>query len=50
MRDLLDRETQDVPSMLGSLAEAGREPDGKLKVTRNGQTVVLHASVNKNLY
>jgi hypothetical protein len=50
MRNVLDRETQDVRSMLGSLAEVVREPDEKLKVTRNGQTLVAHASPNKNLY
>jgi len=41
---------RDVRSMLGSQDEVAREPNGNLKVTRNGQTLVLHASVDENLY
>lgn len=41
---------RDVRSMLGSPAEVAREPNGNLNVTRNGQTMVLHASLNRNLY
>ena len=41
---------RDVRSMLGSLVEGTREPNGNLKVARNGQTLVLHASLDKNLY
>jgi hypothetical protein len=40
---------RDVQSMLGALAEVTEEPNGNLKVTRNGQTLVLHASLDKNV-
>jgi len=41
---------RDVRSMLGALAEAvEEEPNGNLKVTRNGQTLVLHTSLDKNV-
>ena len=39
----------DVGSMLGSLADVAREPNGNLKVTRNEQALVLYASLNKDL-
>ena len=41
---------RDVRSMLGELAEVVEEPNGNLKMTRNGQTLALHASLDKNLY
>lgn len=40
---------RDVRSMLGALAEVVEEPNGNLKITRNGQTLVLHASLDKNV-
>jgi len=40
---------RDVRSMLGVLAEVVEEPNGNLKVTRNGQTLVLRASLDKNI-
>lgn len=40
---------RDVRSMLGALAEIVEEPNGNLKITRNGQTLVLHASLDKNI-
>ena len=40
---------RDVRSMLGELAEVVEEPNGNLKITRNGQTLVLHVSLHKNL-
>ena len=39
----------DVTSMLGALAEVSEESNGNLKATRNGQTLVLHASRDKNV-
>jgi hypothetical protein len=40
----------DVQSMLNSPTEAARAPNGNLNVTRKGQTLALHASLDKNLY
>ena len=40
---------RDVRSMLGALAEVVEEPNGNLKITRNGQTLVLHPSLDKNV-
>ena len=40
---------RDVRSMLGALAEVVEEPNGKLRITRNGQTLVLHPSFDKNV-
>ena len=40
---------RDVNSMLGVLAEVSEEPNGNLKASRNGQTLVLHASRDKNV-
>jgi hypothetical protein len=40
---------RDVNAMLGVLAEVTEEPNGNLKATRNGQTLVLHASRDKNV-
>lgn len=40
---------RDVRSMLGALAEVVEESNGNLKVTRNGQTLVLHPTLHKNV-
>jgi len=40
---------RDVNSMLGVLAEVTEEPNGNLKASRNGQTLVMHASRDKNV-
>ena len=40
---------RDVRSMLGAPAEVVEEPNGNLKITRNGQTPVLHPSLDKNV-
>lgn len=40
---------RDVRSMLGALAEVVEEPNGNLKITRNGQTLVLHPLLGKNV-
>jgi len=40
---------RDVRSMLGALADVVVEPNGNLKVTRNGQTLTLHPSLDKNV-
>ena len=40
---------RDVMAMLGGLAEVSEEPNGNFKVTRNGETLVLHASHDKNI-
>lgn len=40
---------RDVRSMLGALAEVVQEPNGNLKITRNGQTLVLHPTLHKNV-
>jgi hypothetical protein len=40
----------DVRSKLDSRDEVAGEPGGNPKVMRNGQTLVLRASLNKNLY
>ena len=40
---------RDVRSMLSVLAEVVEEPNGNLKITRNGQTLVLHPSLDKNV-
>jgi hypothetical protein len=40
---------RDVWSMLGTVAEAVQETNGTLKVSRNGQTLVLHRPRGKDL-
>ena len=40
---------RDVRSMLRSLAEASRAPNGNLEVTRNGQMPDVHAPLDNNL-
>jgi hypothetical protein len=40
---------RDVWSMLGALTEAVQEPNGNLKIKRNGQTLVLHRPRGKDL-
>ena len=40
---------RDVRSMLGALAEVVEEPNGNLKIAHNGQTLVLHPSLDKNV-
>ena len=40
---------RDVRSMLGALAEVVEEPNGNLKITRNGQRLVLRPSPDKNV-
>ena len=40
---------RDVRSMLDALAEVVEKPNGNLKITRNGQTLVLHPSLDKNV-
>ena len=40
---------RDARSMLASLVEPARKRTENLKVTRNGQTLFLHPSLNKNL-
>lgn len=40
---------RDARSMLRSLTEAARVPNGNLEVTRNGQTPDLHAPLDNNL-
>jgi hypothetical protein len=40
---------RDVRSMLGALADVVEEDNRKLKITRNGQTLVLHPSLDKNV-
>lgn len=40
---------RDVTAMLGALAEVTEEPNGSLKALRNGQTLVLHASRDKDV-
>src|ERR1017187_6535597 len=40
---------RDVRSMLGALAEVVEEPNGNLKVTRSGQSLVLRPSLHKNV-
>lgn len=40
---------RDVTAMLGAVAEVTEEGNGKLKVTRNGHTFVLHPSRDKNV-
>jgi hypothetical protein len=40
---------RDVRTMLRSLTEAVRKPNGNLEVTRNGQTPDLHAPLDNNL-
>jgi hypothetical protein len=39
----------DVTALLGALAEVSQESNGNLKAVRNGQTLVLHASRDKNV-
>src|SRR5581483_867105 len=38
-----------VRSLLGKLGQITEEPNGNLKVTRNGQTLVLHPSLTKDV-
>jgi hypothetical protein len=40
---------QDVWGMLGAMGEAVQQDNGNLKVTRNGQTIVLHRPRHKDL-
>jgi hypothetical protein len=40
---------RDVRSLLGALAEVVEEPNGDLKITRNGQTLALHPSLDKDV-
>ncbi|TFG40828.1 MAG: hypothetical protein E4H48_06995, partial [Syntrophobacterales bacterium] len=40
---------KDVRSMLGALAEVVEEPNGSLKITRSGETLVLRPSLDKNV-
>ncbi len=40
---------RDVLSMLNALAEVAEEPNGNLKITRGGQTLVLHPTLDKNV-
>jgi hypothetical protein len=40
---------RDVRSLLGALADVVEEPDGSLKILRNGQTLVLHPSRDKDI-
>ena len=40
---------RDVRSLLGTLAEVVEEPNGNLKIARNGQTLTLHPSLDKNV-
>lgn len=42
-------EWRDVRSLLGELADVEEEPNGNLKVTRNGQTLVLHVDRHKDV-
>jgi hypothetical protein len=44
-----DLDRRDVNGMLGALADVTEEHNGNLKVTRNGQTLVLHVSQDKNI-
>jgi len=40
---------RDVRSMLSALAELVEEPNGSMKITRNGQTIVLHPRREKDI-
>lgn len=40
---------RDVTAMLAALTVVDEEPNGNLKATRNGQTLVLHSSRDKNV-
>lgn len=40
---------RDVRSLLGAIGEVVEEPNGHIKVKRNGQTLVLHATGHKDL-
>jgi hypothetical protein len=40
---------RDVRSMLRALAEIVEEPNGNMKATRNGQTLTLHPSLDKDV-
>ena len=44
-----DLHRRDVTAMLTELAEVTEEGNGNLKVIRNGETLVLHASKDKNI-
>ena len=39
----------DVHALLGKLGDIAEEPNGNLKVTRNGETMVLHPSRAKDV-
>jgi len=40
---------RDVRSTLAALANVVEEPNGNLRITRNGQTLVLHPSLDRNV-
>ena len=42
-------EWRDVHALLGEMAEISKEHNGSLKVTRNGQTLVLHPTSKKDV-
>ncbi len=42
-------EWRDVRSLFGEIAQIEEEPNGNLKITRNGHTFVLHPSGKKDI-
>jgi hypothetical protein len=40
---------RDVRSMLGALGQVIEDPNGNLKVTRNGQSLIMHPALGKNI-
>ncbi len=42
-------EWRDVHALLGEIGEVAKEHNGSLKVTRNGQTLVLHPTSKKDV-
>ena len=42
-------EWRDLPALLNELADVKEEPNGKLKVTRNGQTLVMEPDRHKDV-
>jgi hypothetical protein len=42
-------EWRDVHALLGEMGEVTKEHNGNLKVTRNGETLVLHATSEKDV-
>jgi hypothetical protein len=42
-------EWRDVRSLFGEIGEIEEEPNGNLKITRNGHTFVLHPSGKKDI-